>query len=86
MNQSTVISYRLKIYMARPDESSLRMKTRPDEFSLGMKTRPDEFSLGMKTRPDEFFLGMKCKIETDLFFLLPVCSKAGALVGRLEVP
>ena len=51
-----------------------------------MKTRPDEFSLGMKTRPDESFLRMKFKIETELFFLLPVCSKAGALVGRLEVP
>ena len=61
--------------MARPDESSLRMKTRPDEFSLGMKTRPDEFSLPMKS-----------KIETELFFLLPVCSKASALVGRLEMP
>ena len=63
------------IYMARPDESSLRMKTRPDEFSLGMKTRPDES-----------FLRMKFKIETELFFLLPVCSNACALVGRLEVP
>ena len=86
MNESTVISYRLMIYMARPDESSLRMKTRPDEFSLRVKTRPDEFSLRVKTRPDEVSLRMKSKIETELFFLLPVCSKASALVGRLEMP
>ena len=62
------------------------MKTRPDGISLGMKTRPDEASLGMKTRPDESFLRMKFKMKTELFFVLPVCFKANALVGRLEVP
>ena len=71
---------------ARPDESSLRAKTRRDEFSLRVKTRPHEFSLRVKTRPHEFFLRMKSKIETELFYLLPVCSSACALVGRLEVP
>ena len=71
---------------ARPDESSLGMKTRPHEFSLRVKTRPHEFSLRVKTRPHEIFLRMKSKTETELFFLLPVCSNACALVGRLEVP
>ena len=51
-----------------------------------MKTRPDEVSHRMKTRPHEVFLRMKSKIETELFFLLPVCSKANALVGRLDMP
>ena len=69
-----------------PLGTSHRIKARPDEFFLGMKTRPDEFSLGMKTRPDESFLRMKFKIETELFFLLPVCSRVGAFVNRLEVP
>ena len=68
------------------DASRNISRARPDESSLGMKTRPDESSLGMKTRPDETFLRMKFKKETELFFLLPVCSNARALVDRLEVP
>ena len=81
-----VISSLLEIDKARPDESSLRAKTRRDEFSLRVKTRPHEFSLRVKTRPHEIFLRMKSKTETELFFLLPVCSNACALVGRLEMP
>ena len=62
------------------------MKTRPHEVSLGVKTRPHEFSLRVKTRPHEVSLRMKSKMKTELFFVLPVCFKANALVGRLEVP